>query len=253
MALGRKDRRGVHFVHPERWHVTLRFLGECDPGAATTALDAAVLPAARARLGPAVDVMFDRVLVVPVAGVDELAAAVSAATADLGEPPRRRFTGHLSLARIDRRNRGRLPDTVGAMVDACVRRRGGRARPEPARPPRRPLRDAGLVAGDRGAVGTPAERPPAGRRWRRPRRPARPRTRTSDPSGTSISSPSANAAARRRPVSSVKLRSSVPHTMRAGAVTSRERAARRSPSASRSTPGRSGRCRPGCGDRSSPA
>ncbi len=117
-ALGRKDRRGVHFVHPERWHVTLRFLGECDPDAATTALDAAVLPAARARLGPAVDVMFDRVLVVPVAGVDELAAAVSAATADLGEPPRRRFTGHVSLARIDRRNRDRLPDTVGAMVDA---------------------------------------------------------------------------------------------------------------------------------------
>ncbi len=71
MALGRKDRRGVHFVHPERWHVTLRFLGECDPGAATAALDAAALPPARARLGPAVDVLAERVLIVPVAGVDD--------------------------------------------------------------------------------------------------------------------------------------------------------------------------------------
>ena len=119
MGLGRKDWRGVRFVHPERWHVTLRFLGECDPGATRAALDAAVLPPARARLGPAVDVMFERVLTVPVAGIDELAAAVTAATADLGEPPGRRFTGHLTLARIDRRARGRLPDTVGAMVDAA--------------------------------------------------------------------------------------------------------------------------------------
>ena len=109
MTLGRKDWRGVHFVHPERWHVTLRFLGECDPGAASAALDAAVLPAARARLGPAVDVMFERVLTVPVAGVDELAAAVTVATADLGEPPRRRFTGHLTLARIDRRAAAAFP------------------------------------------------------------------------------------------------------------------------------------------------
>ena len=119
MTLGRKDWRGVHFVHPERWHVTLRFLGECDPSATSAALDAAVLPPARARLGPAVDVMFDRVLTVPVAGVDELAAAVTVATADLGEPPRRRFVGHLTLARIDRRARGRLPDTVGALVSAA--------------------------------------------------------------------------------------------------------------------------------------
>jgi len=118
MALGRKDRRGVRFVHPERWHVTLRFLGECDPGAAHAALDGAVLPAAHARLGPAVDVLAERVLVVPVTGLDGLAAAVTVATADLGEPPRRRFTGHLSLARIDRRARGRLPDTLGAMVSA---------------------------------------------------------------------------------------------------------------------------------------
>ena len=119
MALGRKDWRGVRFVHPDRWHITLRFLGECEPGAALTALDATTLPAAHARLGPAVDVMFERVLTVPVTGVDELAAAVTVATADLGEPPRRRFTGHLTLARVDRRARGRLPATVGAMVSAA--------------------------------------------------------------------------------------------------------------------------------------
>jgi 2'-5' RNA ligase len=119
MALGRKDWRGVRFVHPERWHVTLRFLGECDPGAATAALDATALPATRARLGPAVDVLAQRVLMVPVTGIDELAAVVTAATAALGEPPGRRFSGHLTLARIDRRARGRLPATVGAMVSAA--------------------------------------------------------------------------------------------------------------------------------------
>jgi RNA 2',3'-cyclic 3'-phosphodiesterase len=117
MTLGRKDRRGVRFVHPERWHVTLRFLGECDPAAAGAALDATELPAARARLGPAVDVLAERVLIVPVGGVEELAAAVTAATAALGEPPRRRFSGHLTLARLDRRARS-LPTTLGMLVSA---------------------------------------------------------------------------------------------------------------------------------------
>ena len=116
--LRRKDQRGVRFVVPESWHVTLRFLGEADPAAVAAALDGATLPPARARLGPAVDVVAERALVVPVAGIDELAAAVVAATTALGEPPpRRRFTGHLTIARVKRH--ARMPATLGAPVAAA--------------------------------------------------------------------------------------------------------------------------------------
>jgi 2'-5' RNA ligase len=37
---------------------------------------------------------------VPVDGVDELARAVRAATADIGEPDRHLFRGHLTIARL---------------------------------------------------------------------------------------------------------------------------------------------------------
>ncbi len=116
-ALGRKDRRGVRFVHPDRWHITLRFLGEADPATVGAALDRVTFPAALARLGPAVDVLAERALVVPIAGLDELASAVVTATADLGEPPRKRFTAHLTLARIHRR--ATLPDVLGTLVDGA--------------------------------------------------------------------------------------------------------------------------------------
>jgi 2'-5' RNA ligase len=54
---------------------------------------------------------------VPVEGWDALAAAVGAATADVGRPPDPRdFTGHLTLAR----SRGRRvpPQAVGAAMSA---------------------------------------------------------------------------------------------------------------------------------------
>jgi 2'-5' RNA ligase len=120
MALRRKDQRGVRFVPPDRWHVTLRFLGDASIGAVEAAMDAADLPAATARLGPAVDVLGERALVVPVAGLDELAARVTAATRDVGDPPpRRRFHGHLTIARIKRD--ARMPPALGAMVDGSFR------------------------------------------------------------------------------------------------------------------------------------
>lgn len=116
-ALPRKDQRGIRFVVPENWHVTLRFLGDADIDQVTAALDAATLPAATARLGAGVDVLFDRLLAVPVQGVDHLAAAVEDATAGLGtEPPGRRFVGHLTVARAKRG--ARLPGVVGALVQA---------------------------------------------------------------------------------------------------------------------------------------
>ena len=85
-------------------HLTLRFLGATDPDPVTEALAAARLPGAVASVGPAVSRLGRSVLCVPVAGVDELAAAVVLATAHLGEPPpARRFAGHLTLARLRHR------------------------------------------------------------------------------------------------------------------------------------------------------
>jgi 2'-5' RNA ligase len=119
-SLPRKGQAGVRFVAPELWHVTLRFLGECDPAAVVAALDEAALPPADLRYGPAVDVLGERQLVVPVHGADGLASAVATATAHLGEPPpRRRFVGHLTLARLQLRTAGfRMPVAVGAPVRA---------------------------------------------------------------------------------------------------------------------------------------
>jgi 2'-5' RNA ligase len=123
-ALPRKDQAGVRFAPPERWHLTLRFLGEADPGEVADAVDGAVarspLPPTRVRLGPAVDVLGERQLVVPAQGLDELAAAMAQATGHLGEPPpRRRFIGHLTIARLKPRAPSfRMPPALGTPIHA---------------------------------------------------------------------------------------------------------------------------------------
>ena len=117
-ALHRKDQRGVRFVPPENWHITLRFLGESDPGDVVAALDGIDIGAGAtvARLGPAVDVIDERALVVPVAGVDQLAAEVVERTRRLGsEKPRKRFQGHVTIARVN--NHVPMPRVLGALVD----------------------------------------------------------------------------------------------------------------------------------------
>ncbi len=114
-SLRRKDQRGIRFVPPENWHMTLRFLGEADEREVVAALDEfdrGDPPPPVARLGPAVDVMGGRALVIPVAGLDELARSVERATKHLGEPPRKRFVGHLTLARCARG--ARMPEVLGA-------------------------------------------------------------------------------------------------------------------------------------------
>ena len=98
--LHRKDQRGVRFVPEDNWHVTLRFLGEADVDEVAAALDTVRFEPAVARLGPAVDVLHERALVVPVGGSDELAAAVAEAMHNIGEPARKRFHGHLTVARV---------------------------------------------------------------------------------------------------------------------------------------------------------
>lgn len=100
-GLPQPDERGVRWVPSEHWHVTLRFLGTCSADDVTARLDGAALPRSQARLGPAVEWLGPQ-LVVPVAGVDELAASVHDATQGIGEPPRPRFRGHLTIARTRR-------------------------------------------------------------------------------------------------------------------------------------------------------
>jgi 2'-5' RNA ligase len=96
---------GLRWTTEDQWHVTLRFLGEEDEAAAAEALGRLRFGSRPvAEVGPAVARLGDGILHVPVAGVDGLASAVGAATADVGmPPPARPFRGHLTLARANRR------------------------------------------------------------------------------------------------------------------------------------------------------
>jgi 2'-5' RNA ligase len=114
--LRRKDQRGVRFVPPENWHITLRFLGEAHPDEVIAALDAVRFGPARLCVGPAVDVLADRALVLPVSGAEQLAADLATRTAHIGEPPRQRFVGHLTLARL--KPRATMPTALGALYRA---------------------------------------------------------------------------------------------------------------------------------------
>jgi RNA 2',3'-cyclic 3'-phosphodiesterase len=100
--LGRPDEAGVRWVPERNLHVTLRFLGEVDPSEVGRRLATADLPATRAVLGPEIERLGGQQIVVPVAGVDALAAAVRSATAEVGEHDSRPFRGHLTIARTRR-------------------------------------------------------------------------------------------------------------------------------------------------------
>jgi RNA 2',3'-cyclic 3'-phosphodiesterase len=112
LELGRS--KNLRLVGPTRWHVTLRFLGEVPEDALGAVGDALTAAAAgfpgpvECRLGPATGWFTGvRVLQLPAAGLDDLAAVLRTTTRPLvgepaqGEPP---FNGHLTLARA----KGRL-------------------------------------------------------------------------------------------------------------------------------------------------
>jgi len=104
-ALDRPEVVGLRWTSPAQWHVTLRFLGRADMGEARAALGDLVVPAkpVEAVVGPTVGRFGQRVLQLPVSGLDGLAAAVVSATAAMGDRPEDRpFVGHLTLARVAR-------------------------------------------------------------------------------------------------------------------------------------------------------
>ena len=94
---------GLRWTKPERLHVTLRFLGECDEAEAAAALSRVSSRPAPVALGPTIQRLGRSVVMVPARGADDLAAAVTEATRHLGQPPpKRRFTGHMTVARFKR-------------------------------------------------------------------------------------------------------------------------------------------------------
>jgi RNA 2',3'-cyclic 3'-phosphodiesterase len=108
LELGRS--KGLRFVGPARWHVTLCFLGDVPDDDIPSLADALASAATSAptptpvecRLGPGTAWFTGvRVLQLPAAGVDNVAAAVRHATAPIVPPPPDDppFKGHLTLAR----------------------------------------------------------------------------------------------------------------------------------------------------------
>jgi 2'-5' RNA ligase len=117
-ALDRPDVPGLRWTAREQWHVTLRFLGRVDRAdEAVGALGTVAAAPTTAVVGPTVGRFGQRVLHVPVAGLEDVAGAVVTATAGLGEPPEDRpFTGHLTLARVARGARVDLRPLAGRPV-----------------------------------------------------------------------------------------------------------------------------------------
>ena len=139
-ALDRPEVAGLRWTARSQWHVTLRFLGRVeDAEEAVEALETVTAAPAEAVAGPEVGRFGQRVLHVPVAGLDEVAGAVIAATAGVGEPPEDRpFAGHLTLARVARGARvdlralagqpvaGRWPVTEVCLVESHLSPKGAR-------------------------------------------------------------------------------------------------------------------------------
>lgn len=119
--LPRPAQAGLRWTTRDQWHVTLRFLGEVeDPEPVVDALeggDPERFVAGEATVGPSVIALSGRVLAIPVAGLDDLAAAVVTATGGFGRPPEQRpFRGHLTLARTGRSARQSVRRLAGDVV-----------------------------------------------------------------------------------------------------------------------------------------
>ncbi len=122
-VLPRPEVDGLRWTDQDHWHVTLRFLGPVDDVEPVRVALAGVALAAGGPvtvvLGPAVDRFGQRILHVPVAGLDGIAAAVVQSTAHLGKrPDDRPFNGHVTLARAARDAKVDLRPLTGTAVAA---------------------------------------------------------------------------------------------------------------------------------------
>ena len=101
--LPRPENDGIRWSTPDQWHVTLRFLGNVpNVDEIEDALREVRHPEAVAAAGPATRRLGPSVLMLPVSGLDSLAAALPFR---LDRP----FEGHLTVARA--RNRRQVPRT----------------------------------------------------------------------------------------------------------------------------------------------
>lgn len=113
-AISRAD-RGIRWVRPDQWHVTLLFVADADPAAIDGLLEGQRFPAATAVYGPATATLGSAVIV-PVQGLDSLAAAVHRTTAPVpGADRAAPFRGHLTLGRLRRRRAP--PEVLGQLID----------------------------------------------------------------------------------------------------------------------------------------
>ncbi len=121
-ALPRPEVTGLRWTGREQWHVTLRFLGpvpEVEPVAGAQAIAVRPLGPTSAVVGPATGRFDQRILHVPVRGLDDVAAAVVDATASLGKrPDDRPFHGHLTLARVAKHAKVDLRPLAGVPLEA---------------------------------------------------------------------------------------------------------------------------------------
>lgn len=95
----------IRWVAASNVHVTLHFIGDADPHEVRSRLQNLRIPDAHAHVGPNLRRLGRDALILPVGGINRVAATVYNALNDLG--PRRRgrsrrqqFVGHLTLARV---------------------------------------------------------------------------------------------------------------------------------------------------------
>lgn len=100
-ALPRPPEPGIRWVAEQNWHVTLRFIGDAEVERVAELLEGPCFHEAEAILGPTVE-WLGRSLVIPVVGLDTLAATVRRATEPIGQNDSRPFRGHLTIARAGR-------------------------------------------------------------------------------------------------------------------------------------------------------
>src|SRR5262245_25686750 len=95
-ALPRDTWSDVRWIPEDNWHVTLAFLGDASIDAVTSRLRDTRLPASTAAVGSRLTVLGRKSLVVPVAGIDELAGVARCATLPADD---QRFRGHITIGR----------------------------------------------------------------------------------------------------------------------------------------------------------